>query len=547
MKQVVIMPGGFHPFHAGHYALYQQALKAFPNADVYVAATADVSERPFPFQIKQKLAKLAGVPADRFVQVKSPFSAEEITNKYDPNTTAVIFVRSEKDRGSPPQPAQRDAAGNLPLVTRGSRKGQPVSNYLQYYTGPENLQPTSQHIYIEYLPTVEFGPGMTSATEIRTAWPQLNEKRKTALVMSLYPRTQKNPALAANVVKMLDAAIIGGLTEVFDTRAAGVWDNADKWMGMDKFVFTASNGVQYRLDFLEPVIGPDEMGPESFDFAQRLDDAVWDKIYDRAKFVEFEQVNTKDPSGSGKQGIEGTGAAAEVFGSVANAIFEYIKKYKPSMLYFQAVEPNRIRLYTAMINRLLKALPNWGFERAGPADSHFAIFNKQLLRQPAAENINEQQNPRIDLTPNFPNYTTLVGEFIGTQGNKLLFQIVSAELKPGVKPTEKIVKAMSGNRPIAMALTYVKNRQIVGENDYEYRPPGITSQQQSQLRSQMRDSQPFVWLKPQQIPGSHSENKLLNMGFKHSRFNTWGGTQGMWDRLAGIKEHQDYLEEKISR
>jgi hypothetical protein len=48
---------------------------------------------------------------------------------------------------------------------------------------------------------------MTSATEIRTAWPTLNEKRKTALVMSLYPRTQSNPKLANTVVKLLDAAI----------------------------------------------------------------------------------------------------------------------------------------------------------------------------------------------------------------------------------------------------------------------------------------------------------------------------------------------------
>ena len=65
----------------------------------------------------------------------------------------------------------------------------------------------SQHGYMAYLPTVEFGPGMTSATEIRTAWPQLNEKRKTALVMSLYPKTQNNPKLAANVVQILDTAI----------------------------------------------------------------------------------------------------------------------------------------------------------------------------------------------------------------------------------------------------------------------------------------------------------------------------------------------------
>jgi hypothetical protein len=48
---------------------------------------------------------------------------------------------------------------------------------------------------------------MRSATEIRTAWPGLNDRRKTALVMSLYPRTQTNPRLAATVVKMLDTAI----------------------------------------------------------------------------------------------------------------------------------------------------------------------------------------------------------------------------------------------------------------------------------------------------------------------------------------------------
>jgi len=61
---------------------------------------------------------------------------------------------------------------------------------------------------------VEFGPGMTSATEIRGAWPTLNEKRKTALVMSLYPKTQNNLKLAQTVVKMLDIAI-GGLQEHF--------------------------------------------------------------------------------------------------------------------------------------------------------------------------------------------------------------------------------------------------------------------------------------------------------------------------------------------
>ena len=185
------MPGGFHPFHAGHMALYQAAQQAFPEADVYVAATNDTSSRPFPFAIKEKLAKLAGVAPDHFVQVKSPFQAQEITAKYPADDTELIFVRSEKDRGKPPVP--------------GTVKKDGSASYLQ--PAKADMAPMSQHAYMMYLPTVEFGPGITSATEIREAWPTLNDRRKIAMVMSLYPRTKNNAKLADTVVKMLDQAI----------------------------------------------------------------------------------------------------------------------------------------------------------------------------------------------------------------------------------------------------------------------------------------------------------------------------------------------------
>jgi hypothetical protein len=199
MSTIVIMPGGFHPFHAGHAALYNSAQRAFPDADVYVAATNDTSSRPFPFAVKEKLAKLAGVEPGHFVQVKSPFQAKEITQNYDPEKDRLIFVRSEKDSTKPPQ-----AGGN-------KKDGSPA--YLQPLLGATKLEPFARHAYMAYLPTVEFGPGMTSATEIRTAWPTLSAQHKMALVMSLYPATQKNRQLALTVVKMLDTAIGGELEE----------------------------------------------------------------------------------------------------------------------------------------------------------------------------------------------------------------------------------------------------------------------------------------------------------------------------------------------
>jgi hypothetical protein len=192
------MPGGFHPFHAGHMALYNSAKKAFPGAEVYVAATNDTKTRPFPFAIKEKLAKVAGVNPGHFIQVKSPFQPREITDKFNPEQDVVIFVRSDKDRYESPKPG-------------GTKKdGSPA--YFQPYTG-KDVQPFGKHAYMAYLPTVEFGPGIKSATEIRNAWPTLNDKRKTAMVMSLYPVTQKNPKLATNVVKMLDMGMGNELAE----------------------------------------------------------------------------------------------------------------------------------------------------------------------------------------------------------------------------------------------------------------------------------------------------------------------------------------------
>ena len=199
MTTIVIMPGGFHPFHAGHAALYKSAVKAFNDADVYVAATNDTKTRPFPFAIKEKLAKLAGVADKHFIQVKSPFQPREITDQYNPEEDVLIFVRSEKDRNESPKP--------------GGTKKDGTPAYFQPWTG-KNVQPFGKQAYIAYLPTVEFGPGITSATEIRNAWPTLNDKRKTAMVMSLYPATQKNPKLAANVVKMLDIGMGNELAEV---------------------------------------------------------------------------------------------------------------------------------------------------------------------------------------------------------------------------------------------------------------------------------------------------------------------------------------------
>ena len=194
------MPGGFHPFHAGHLALYKSAVEAFPGADVYVAASDNQKDRPFPFKVKEALATVAGIPKGKFVQVKSPFRPEEITKHYNSSEDALIFVRSDKDRREHPKPG-------------GTKKdGSPA--YYQAYN-EKNLKPFAEEGYIAYLPTVEFADGMTSATEIRNAWPKLDELGKIEMIKSMYPGSELSVPKVKKLVQMLDAVLVGELTETF--------------------------------------------------------------------------------------------------------------------------------------------------------------------------------------------------------------------------------------------------------------------------------------------------------------------------------------------
>lgn len=170
---VAIMPGGFHPFHPGHKSLYDWAVKTFGQSNVYVAATADTSTRPFPFDVKKKLAGMAGVPGDKFLQVKSPFNNREYTDLLDTDT-ALVFVRSQKDKSEQPLPDQT------------KKNGEP--GYLRTYTG-KDLNTADEMGYMAYGPTINFdfsGMQIKSASELRGTWPEMSDKDKLKAAKLMY-------------------------------------------------------------------------------------------------------------------------------------------------------------------------------------------------------------------------------------------------------------------------------------------------------------------------------------------------------------------------
>ena len=233
-KVIVVYGGGFQPFHAGHMSSYEQAKKAFPSADFYVAASNDTKNRPIPFKDKQFLAQQAGVK-DKFVQVSQPVNPTEILSHYNPKKDILILVRSERDP-----------------VNYTKKDGSPA--YYQPFKSIKEcvpFNPEGGHGYIFVTKKHTFtvnGQEVFSGSQIRSMYAKAKDKDKQTIIKDLYPKAN-NPA---KVKTMLDK-YIGNVNEEFNIDEAfveilteGVHDKA-----IFKAVFLAGgpgSGKDYVLD-----------------------------------------------------------------------------------------------------------------------------------------------------------------------------------------------------------------------------------------------------------------------------------------------------------
>ena len=196
-KVIVVYGGGFQPFHAGHMSSYEEAKRAFPSAEFYVAASNDTKNRPIPFADKKFLAQQAGV-VDHFVQVVQPVNPQEILSHYNPEKDVLILVRSERDP-----------------VNYTKKDGSPA--YYQPFKSLKDcvsFNPKGGHGYIFVTKKKIFKIGQKevySGSQVRDMYQKADDAGRRTIVKALYPKASS----ADKVKRMLDK-YIGGVKESID-------------------------------------------------------------------------------------------------------------------------------------------------------------------------------------------------------------------------------------------------------------------------------------------------------------------------------------------
>ena len=161
-RVIAIYPGRFQPMGRHHYATYKALADQFGPENTFIVTSNKMGPKsPLDFEEKKKIMVAHGVPADKIVMSRNPYQAVELTQNFDPDTTAVVFAVGGKDMRDSPRFANLDGM---------TKKGTPA--YYKTYRPGEELVGLGKHGYIAVAPHVEIdvpGFGEMSGTTLRQA------------------------------------------------------------------------------------------------------------------------------------------------------------------------------------------------------------------------------------------------------------------------------------------------------------------------------------------------------------------------------------------
>jgi len=155
---LVVYPGRFQPMGQHHAAVYKKLASKFGKSNTFVVTSDKVAlpKSPLNFKEKEMVMKKHGIT--NVVQVRNPYQAQELTSKYDPETTALVFAVGAKDMKENPR------------FKIGFKKNGEPSYFQDYEDNKSTLQSFTKHGYLVVAPHVDInipGFGEMSGTTLR--------------------------------------------------------------------------------------------------------------------------------------------------------------------------------------------------------------------------------------------------------------------------------------------------------------------------------------------------------------------------------------------
>ena len=115
---IAIFPGRFQPFHKDHFTKYKWAVQQFGAKNTFIGTSNVVTPPNSPLSFKEKKAIINHYGIKNVVQIKDPYKAVEIVSKFDPKTTAAVFILGAKDAARLGGPFFRKWAGKADVGYR---------------------------------------------------------------------------------------------------------------------------------------------------------------------------------------------------------------------------------------------------------------------------------------------------------------------------------------------------------------------------------------------------------------------------------------------
>lgn len=178
---VVLYPGRFQPFHLGHKEVFQSLQNKFGRDNVYIATSnkTEMPKSPFNFSDKLKFMIAAGVPADRILEVTSPY---KLPPQFNPETTQFIVAVGQPD-------ADRLKPDSM------KKDGNP--GYFKSLTKLEDMLTANKHGYViianERNKLIDIGDqkvDVSHGTQSRAAWNEVRNdpKGRSQFLLQMYGR-----------------------------------------------------------------------------------------------------------------------------------------------------------------------------------------------------------------------------------------------------------------------------------------------------------------------------------------------------------------------